>query len=142
MRPVSAAPSAAGRISTIDPTHFSIQDKPQYQHNSGGLEYEAAWAMGADTGVDDLDAVTFANFVCNEDGMDPISFGATVAAAMELFENGVITTEHTGGMALNFGSAEALVWCAEKVGTGDGLARTSASVRGNSVKSMVGPSCR
>ena len=114
---------ACGRISTIDPTHFSIQDKPQYQHNSGGLEYEAAWAMGADTGVDDLDAVTFANFVCNEDGMDPISFGATVAAAMELFENGVITTEHTGGMELRFGSAEALVWCAEKVGTGEGFGK-------------------
>ena len=54
---------ACGRISTVDPTHFSIQDKPQYAGNSGGLEYEAAWAMGADTGVDDLDAVTFTNFV-------------------------------------------------------------------------------
>ena len=114
---------ACGRISTIDPSHYSIQDKPQYQHNSGGLEYEAAWAMGADTGVDDLDAVTFANFVCNEDGMDPISFGATVAAAMELFEMGAITTEDTGGMELGFGSAEALTWCAEKVGTGDGFGK-------------------
>jgi aldehyde:ferredoxin oxidoreductase len=55
--------------------------------------------------------------------MDPISFGATVAAAMELFENGVITTENTGGMELKFGSAEALTWCAEKVGTGEGFGR-------------------
>ena len=45
---------ACGRISTVDPTHFTVKDKPQYQGNSGGLEYEAAWAMGADTGVDDL----------------------------------------------------------------------------------------
>ncbi len=54
---------ACGRISTIDKTHFSIKDKAdqtQYQGASGGLEYEAAWSLGADTGVDDLDALTYA----------------------------------------------------------------------------------
>jgi aldehyde:ferredoxin oxidoreductase len=112
---------ACGRVSTIDRTHFTIENKPEYWGNSGGLEYEAAWAMGADTGVDDLDAVTYVNFICNEDGMDPISFGATVAAAMELSEKGAITTEQTDGMELKFGSAEALAWCAEKVATGEGF---------------------
>lgn len=112
---------ACGRVSTIDRTHFTIENKPEYWGNSGGLEYEAAWAMGADTGVDDLDAVTYVNFICNEDGMDPISFGATVAAAMELSEKGAITSEQTDGIELKFGSAEALAWCAEKVATGEGF---------------------
>lgn len=114
---------ACGRISTIDKTHFSVENKPQYWGNSGGLEYEAAWAMGADTGVDDIDAITYTNFVCNEDGMDPISFGATVAAAMELFEMGVITTAETGGMELKFGSAKALTWCADQVASGQGFGK-------------------
>ncbi len=114
---------ACGRISTIDKGHFSVENKPEYWGNSGGLEYEAAWALGADTGVGDLDALTYANFICNEDGMDPISFGATVAAAMELFDMGVITTEHTGGMELNFGSAEALTWCVDQVATGQGFGK-------------------
>ena len=96
---------ACGRISTIDKTHFTVENKPEYWGNSGGLEYEAAWALGADTGVGDLDAITYVNFICNEDGMDPISFGATVAAAMEMFELGAITTKDTGGMELKFGSA-------------------------------------
>lgn len=109
---------ACGRISTIDPTHFTVKDKPQYHKNSGGLEYEAAWAVGADTGIDDLDAATYVNFLCNEDGMDPISFGSTVAAAMELFEMGVITTAETDGMELKFGSSEALAWCGEQVAQG------------------------
>ena len=109
---------ACGRISTIDKTHFSVQNKPQYWGNSGGLEYEAAWAMGADTGVGDLDAITYTNFVCNEDGIDPISFGATVAAAMELFSLGAITAKQTDGMELQFGSAEALTWCVEQVAAG------------------------
>ena len=112
---------ACGRISTIDQGHFTVENKPQYWGNSGGLEYEAAWALGADTGIDDLDALTYANFVCNEDGFDPISFGATLAAAMELYDIGAITKEDTGGMELKFGSAEALAWSAEKVATGEGF---------------------
>lgn len=112
---------ACGRISTIDRTHFSVKDKPEYWINSGGLEYEAAWALGPDTGVDDIDALTYVNFLCNEDGMDPISFGSTVAAAMELFEEGVITTEHTAGVELKFGSAEALCWAAEVTAKGEGF---------------------
>jgi len=116
---------ACGRISTIDPTHFSIKDsdRPEYKGASGGLEYEAAWALGADTGVDDLDALTYAQFLCNEDGMDPITFGSTVAAAMEMFETGVITTEQTDGVELKFGSAEALCKIAEMTAKGEGFGK-------------------
>jgi aldehyde:ferredoxin oxidoreductase len=98
-----------------------VVDRPQYQKASGGLEYEAAWALGAATGVNDLDACTFANFVCNEQGFDPISFGATVGAAMELFETGVITTKETGGIELKFGNAHALTDIAELTGRGEGF---------------------
>lgn len=114
---------ACGRISTIDQGHFSIKEKPEYWGNSGGLEYEAAWALGPDTGVDDLNALTYVNFLCNEDGMDPISFGATVAAAMELYEMGVITKEYTGGIELKFGSAEALVAVTELTARGEGFGK-------------------
>ncbi len=117
---------ACGRISTIDRTHFSVKDKPEYWINSGGLEYEAAWALGPDTGVDDIDALTYVNFLCNEDGMDPISLGSTIAAAMELFETGAITTEHTGGVELKFGSAEALCWATEAIAKGEGFGRDMA----------------
>ncbi len=112
---------ACGRISTVDKTHFSVQNKPEYWGASGGLEYEAAWALGADTGVDDLDALTYINFLCNEDGFDPITFGSTVAAAMEMFEDGVLTTEQTDGIELKFGSAEAFVAATEALISGEGF---------------------
>ena len=112
---------ACGRVSQIDRTHFSVAERPQYQVVSGGLEYEAAWALGAATGVDDLEALTFANYVCNEQGLDPISFGATLGAAMELFEEGVIGTEETGGLELNFGNARALTEAALLTGKGEGF---------------------
>ena len=53
--------------------------------------------------------------------MDPISFGATVAAAMELFETGAINTSHTDGVEFKFGSAEALCWAVEQSATGTGF---------------------
>jgi aldehyde:ferredoxin oxidoreductase len=93
-----------------------------------GPEYEAAWALGADTGVGDLDAVLKANWMCNDLGMDPISMGATLAAAMELYENGVVTDDHVE-MPLKFGSAEALIRMVEatayREGFGDELAEGS-----------------
>jgi len=112
---------ACGRIAQIDPEHFSVVNKPQYQGASGGLEYENVFALGAMVGVDDIDAVTFANFVCNEDGMDTISHGGSVAAAMELYEEGVITKKDTGGIDLSFGSAEGLVAITELVAKGEGF---------------------
>ena len=112
---------ACGRISQIDKEHFTVVNKPEYWGASGGLEYEAAWALGAATGVDDLECLTYANFLCNEQGYDPISFGATVGAAMDMFEEGVITTENTGGIELKFGSAEALSQLAELTGKNEGF---------------------
>jgi aldehyde:ferredoxin oxidoreductase len=73
-------------------------------------------------GVEDLDAATFANFVCDEHGMDTISFGVTLAAAMELFETGAISETETG-MPLTFGSAEALVAMVEATALGEGFGK-------------------
>ncbi|MFZ9670627.1 MAG: aldehyde ferredoxin oxidoreductase family protein [Burkholderiaceae bacterium] len=113
---------ACGRISKIDETHFSVQNKPQYWGASGGLEYEAAWALGAANGVNDLEALQYANLICNEHGMDPISFGATVGAAMELFEMGVITKEQMG-LEAPFGSAKALCELADMTAKGVGFGK-------------------
>ena len=107
------------------PLHFAIRERDRYKKVSGGLEYESAYSLGPMVGVDDIEAATFANFVCNEDGMDPISFGATVAAAMELYEEGAITDAETGGVAYTFGSAEALCRAAEEAGTGTGFGQGS-----------------
>ena len=113
---------ACGRISKIDETHFSVVNKPEYWGASGGLEYEAAWALGAANGVGDLEALQYANLLCNEVGMDPISFGATVGAAMELYDLGLLTKEQIG-LEAPFGSAEALVTLAEMTARGEGFGR-------------------
>jgi aldehyde:ferredoxin oxidoreductase len=104
---------ACGRISKMDAGHFTVANKPQYWGASGGLEYEAAWALGAANGVKDLEALQYVTMLCNEEGIDPISFGATLGAVMELYEMGVLSKEQLG-IAAPFGSAEALAFLAEE----------------------------
>ncbi|MDH5708556.1 MAG: aldehyde ferredoxin oxidoreductase family protein [Hylemonella sp.] len=113
---------ACGRISKMDENHFTIATKPQYRGANGGLEYEAAWALGAANGVNDLEALQYANLLCNEYGFDPISFGATVGAVMELHEMGVLTKEQLG-IDAKFGSAQALAYFAEVTGKGEGFGK-------------------
>ncbi len=113
---------ACGRISKIDETHFSVVNKPEYWGASGGLEYEAAWALGAANGVGDLEALQYVNVLCNEDGFDPITFGATVAAAMELYDLGILTKEQIG-IEAPFGSAKALVELAQMTAQGIGFGK-------------------
>ena len=96
---------ACGRIQKIDPHHFTVQ-----KASRSTTALRAAWntkppgPWAAANGVNDLDALQYANVLCNEHGMDPISFGATIGAVMELYEMGVLKKEQLG-IEANFGSA-------------------------------------
>ena len=47
------------------------------------LEYETAWALGANCGIDDLDYVAMMTRECNDIGLDTIEAGNAIAIAME-----------------------------------------------------------
>lgn len=64
-----------------------------------GPEFESAWAFGAQCGIDDLDTITEANYLCNDMGLDTISMGNTIGCAMELAEKGLIANEFGFGQA-------------------------------------------
>ena len=119
---------ACGRVTQLgeNSDKFLVNTHPRNWKEAGeGPEYEAAWALGADTGVGDLDAVLKANWLCNDLGMDPISMGSTLASAMELYQDGIVTDEDVE-LPLTFGSEAALVRMTEatayREGFGDELA--------------------
>ncbi len=89
----------------------------------GGPEYETIWAFGADCAVYDLDAINDANMLCNEYGLDTISTGATIAAAMELYEKGYIKDEdiEKDGLSLKWGDSKAIVGWTKKMGLREGF---------------------
>ena len=47
------------------------------------IEYETAWALGANCGIDDLEYVAHMTRECNDAGLDTIEAGNTIAIAME-----------------------------------------------------------
>jgi aldehyde:ferredoxin oxidoreductase len=57
--------------------------KPDGTEHTSCVEYESAWALGADCGVGDLDDVAEMIRLCNEYGLDTIEAGTTLGVAME-----------------------------------------------------------
>ncbi|MBA7673047.1 hypothetical protein ES703_81235 [subsurface metagenome] len=81
----------------------------------GGPEYETLAALGSDCGITDLKAIAKGNELANAYGLDTISCGATIAFAMECFENGLLTSKDTGGIDLRFGNASAMLQLVEQI---------------------------
>jgi aldehyde:ferredoxin oxidoreductase len=86
----------------------------------GGAEYETLGTFGSYCGINHMAAVNLANQMCNEYAVDTIAAGATIAFAMECFENGVITKEQTGGLELKYGDADAMLRALSMMLNGEG----------------------
>jgi aldehyde:ferredoxin oxidoreductase len=84
-------------------------------------EYETLAALGPMCRNDNIEAVMRANELCNRYGLDTMGVGATVAFAMECYENGLIDATVTGGLKLNWGNAAALVALVEAMGKREGF---------------------
>ena len=94
----------------------------EWKGRSGeGPEYETTNTLGPQCGVADMNAITMANYLCNEYGLDTITAGASIAFAMECFQKGILTKEQTDGMALNFGDGPLVVNLIEKIARREGI---------------------
>jgi aldehyde:ferredoxin oxidoreductase len=102
------------RVAEITEGPYKVD--PKY----GGAEYETLGTFGSYCGVNDLAAINLANQMCNEYAVDTIAAGATIAFAMECYENGVITQEQTGGLELKFGDADAMLKALEMMLNAEG----------------------
>ena len=112
VKPCFSCPIACGRVT-------KIPDGP-YQGEGEGPEYETVYSLGSDVGVGDLAALTKANYVCNELGLDTISMGSAIACAMELYEKGHLT-ESDIGFPLEWGDGDALVKLTRQTGMREGF---------------------
>ena len=109
--------------------HTRVETGDGKSERGEGPEYETVVMMGPVCDVYDLEAITRANYRCNELGIDTMSFGGSVACAMELFERGYLRPEATDGLELRFGNAGILEQLARDTayrrGIGDLLAEGS-----------------
>jgi aldehyde:ferredoxin oxidoreductase len=84
-------------------------------------EYETAMAFGGLLLNSDLDSIFYINELLNRAGMDTISAGTAAAFAMECFEQGIITTEDTGGIDLTWGNTRGITALVESMIRREGI---------------------
>lgn len=97
-----------------------------------GPEYVTLGKFGPNLGIDRVEAVIRLNNICNDLGLDTASMGSSLAWALELFQRGIITTAHTGGLTLAWGDAalveQLLFMTSRRDGFGDVLADSARAV--------------
>jgi len=101
----------------VEITEGAHKADPKY----GGPEYETLGTFGSYCGISDLAAIALANQICNENAVDTIACGATIAFAMECYEKGIITKEQTGGLELKFGSVDAMLTALDQIVNNEGV---------------------
>lgn len=103
-----------GRLFTIDEGRFAGLA-------IDGIEYETLYSLGGVCGTGDIETVAKGNEICDYEGMDTISAGDAIGFAMDLYENGILTREETGGLDLNFGNSDAELRLLEMIARREGL---------------------
>ncbi len=95
-----ACPIACTRVTQID--------DPRFASKGEGPEFESLWGFSALCGSDDLAAAVKANYLCNDYGLDTMSLASTIAAAMEMYERGILTEKEVG-FPIGFGLPNEMV---------------------------------
>lgn len=125
-KPVPCAPFCLSPCSR----YFEIKEGPYHGARCDGPEYEAFYAFGSVCGVSRIDAIVAAQQICDENGLDIMSAGVTIAFAMECFEKGLISRDDTDGIELRFGNDEAMVTMVRKIANLEGFgAQLATGVR-------------
>ena len=115
-------------------------DHPKYGIAKGpGPEYETCASFGTMIMNADLNAMAYANDLCNRLGLDTMTCGATIAFMMDCYANGLLSLKDLGGVDMTWGNVDAAIDMVNKIarreGFGDNAAEGSqalaASMGGN-----------
>ncbi len=128
-RKLDTASSAQYRTKAYACAQCPLGCGAEYEVNEGAYpvgaterpEYETLGAFGALLGNTDQEAIIKCNEICNRAGLDTISAGATLAWAIECYENEVLNRDETGGLELKWGNARAIVDATVAMADGTGF---------------------
>ncbi len=101
--------------------HYSVGEGNWPLPETVRPEYETLGAFGAMALNDNAESVIKCNDICNRYGLDTMSIGATIAWAIECYENGVLTREDTQGLELTWGNADSIVAMTQAIADLSGL---------------------
>jgi aldehyde:ferredoxin oxidoreductase len=93
----------------------------KYEASCHRPEYETTAMFGTDCLNSNIESIIKVNDICNRYGIDTISAGATIAFAIECFENGLINKADTDGIEMTWGNHKAIVAMTEKLAKREGF---------------------
>jgi aldehyde:ferredoxin oxidoreductase len=100
---------------------YSIKKGPYKGLHGEGPEYESLGSFTSRIGNPDIELALKANDLCNQLGLDILTTAGCIGWAMELFENGLLTYEETGGLELKWGNPEAILELIQQIGNRKGF---------------------
>ncbi len=111
-----------------------VKEGPYAGLRMESIEYESAWALGANSMVDDIPTIAKIIDLCNDYGMDPIELGNAFSTYMEATECG-----YTNGNGLAWGDTFGMVEMTHKVGNREGVGNALAEGPAGYAKSIGRP---
>jgi len=109
MEKVNKAADKACFMCPICCGNFSlIKEGPHRGVGVEGPEYETASMIGSNCALPTFEDIIYANYLCDNLGLDTISAGNVAAFATESYERGIITKKDLNGIELKFGNPQAL----------------------------------
>ena len=107
-------PIACRRVMKNDEGPYAMEEGP-------GPEYETVGSFGALCHNTDAAAILKMNEWCNRYGIDTISGGATIAWAMDCYNEGILSAEDLDGIELTWGNAQGILDLVHKIGMREGV---------------------
>jgi len=92
-----------------------------------GPEYENAAGLGSNCGIFDPEYIIETNFYCDTYGICTITWSTLTAFVMECFQNGILNSERTGGLELNFGNSGAALEMLHQLARGEGFGKIAGT---------------
>jgi aldehyde:ferredoxin oxidoreductase len=106
---------------------YDVKDGAYPIGKTNRAEYETVGAFGGLCLNENPQVILKCNELCNSYGIDTISTGATIAWAIECFQNGLLTSEETDGLELTWGNGPAIVALTQAIVENRGFGRILAN---------------
>jgi aldehyde:ferredoxin oxidoreductase len=101
-------------------SNYAVVEEGKYQCRGKGPEYESFVALGTRCDIPDLEPVIYANYLCNDYGLDTISVGGIIAFLFECSEKGLIDEKY------EWGDADQVIDLVKKIAFREGIGDEAA----------------
>ncbi|MFH1037728.1 MAG: aldehyde ferredoxin oxidoreductase family protein [PVC group bacterium] len=101
-------------------SNYAVVKEGKFLCRGKGPEYESFVALGTRPDLPDLAPVIYANYLCNDYGMDTISVGGIIGFLFECSEKGLIPEKY------HWGDADAVIDLVKKIAFREGIGNDAA----------------